>query len=64
MAGHSGNVRPGLDFSAIEFRKQPNTPLKMASDRKMFNMKVVRLVKTVKIAFGHISIRGRLLPQK
>ena len=37
----------------------------MASNRKMFNMKVVRLVeKTVKIAFGLVSIRGRLPPQK
>ena len=38
--------------------------LKMTSDQKMFNIKVVRLVETVKIAFGLVSIRDRLPPQK
>ena len=33
--------------------------LKMTSDQKTFNMKVVRLVETVKIAFGLVSIRDR-----
>ena len=35
----------------------------MASDQKTFNMKVVRLVGTVKIAFGLVFLRGRFLPQ-
>ncbi len=35
----------------------------MTSDKKTFNMKVVRLIETVKIAFGSVSIRGPLLPQ-
>ena len=38
--------------------------LKMISDQKTLNMKVVRLVETVKIAFGLIFIRDRLPPQK
>ena len=38
--------------------------LRMTSNEKTFNMKVVRLVETVKIAFGLVSIRGRLTPQK
>ena len=38
--------------------------LKMTSNQKTFNMKVVRLVKTVKIAFGLVSIEDRLPPQK
>ena len=38
--------------------------LKMASNWKVFNIKVVRLIGTVKIAFGLIFIQGRLLPQK
>jgi len=38
--------------------------LKMTSDQKTFNMKIVRLVKTVKTAFGLVSIRDRLPPQK
>ena len=38
--------------------------LKMTSDQKTFNIKVVCLVETVKIAFGLVSIRGRLPPQK
>ena len=38
--------------------------LKMTSDQKTFNMKVVRIVETVKITFGHVSIRSRLPPQK
>ena len=37
--------------------------LKMTSDKKSFNLKVFRLVETVKIAFGLVSIRGCLLPQ-
>ena len=37
--------------------------LEMTSDKKSFKMKVFRLVETVKIAFGLVSIRGRLLPQ-
>ena len=37
---------------------------KMASNRKTFNMKVVRLVKMVKIASRLVSIRDRLPPQK
>ena len=37
--------------------------LKMTSGQKTFNIKVVRLVETVKIAFGPVSIRGRLPPQ-
>ena len=37
---------------------------KMISDQKTFNMKVVRLVETVKIAFGLVFIRDRLPPQK
>ena len=41
-----------------------NLTLKMTSDQKTFNMKVVRLVETVKIAFGLVSIRGRLALQK
>ena len=36
----------------------------MASNRKTFNMKVVRLVETVKISFGLFFIQGRLPPQK
>ena len=36
----------------------------MASNRKTFNIKVVCLVETVKIAFGLVSIRDRLPPQK
>ena len=36
----------------------------MTSDQKTFNMKVVRLVETVKIAFGLFFIRDRLPPQK
>ena len=40
------------------------TTLKMAFDEKTFNTEVVRLVETVKIAFGLISIQGRLSPQK
>ena len=36
--------------------------LKMTSDQKTFNIKVVRLVETVKIAFGLVSIRDRLPP--
>jgi len=36
----------------------------MASNQKTFNMKVVRIVETVKIAFGLFSIRGRLPPQE
>ena len=38
--------------------------LNMISDQKTFNIKVVRLVETVKIAFGLVSIRDRLPPQK
>ena len=38
--------------------------LKITSDKKTFNIKVVRLVETVKIAFGLVSIRDRLPPQK
>ena len=38
--------------------------LKMTFDQKTFDRKVVRLVETVKIAFGLVSIRGRLPPQK
>jgi hypothetical protein len=34
----------------------------MASDEKVFNMKVVRNVETVNFAFGVIFIRGRLWP--
>ena len=30
--------------------------LKMTSDKKTFNMKVVRIVETVKTAFGLVSI--------
>ena len=36
--------------------------LKVTSNRKTFNIKCVRLVKTVKFAFGLIFIRGRLWP--
>ena len=32
--------------------------------KKTFNMKVVHLVETVKIAFGLVFIRSRLPPQK
>ena len=38
--------------------------LKMTFDQKTFSMKVVRLVETVMIAFGLVSIRDRLPPQK
>ena len=38
--------------------------LKMTSDQKTFNMKVVRIVETVKIAFGLVFIKDRLPPQK
>ena len=38
--------------------------LKMTSDQKTFNIKVVRLVEMVKIAFVLVSIRDRLPPQK
>ena len=38
--------------------------LKMTSDQKTFNIKVVLLVETVKIAFGLVSIRSCLPPQK
>ena len=41
-----------------------NLNLKMISDQKTFNMKVVRLVQTVRIAFGLVSIRDRLPPEK
>ena len=37
---------------------------KMTFDQKTFNIKVVRLVETVKIAFELVSIRDRLPPQK
>ena len=79
MAGHSRNDHPGfgflrgwpdtpgvfvrvLDFSAADFGKQPKTPSKWPLI-KTFNMKVLRLVEIVKIAFGLVSIRGRLIPQ-
>ena len=38
--------------------------LKMTSDQKTFNIKVVRLIETVKISFGLVSIWDRLPPQK
>ena len=38
--------------------------LKMTSDQKTFNMKVVRIVETVKIAFVLVSIQDCLPPQK
>ena len=38
--------------------------LKMTSDQRTFNMKVVRLVETVKIAFRLVFIQDRLPPQK
>ena len=38
--------------------------LKMTFDQKTFNIKVVHLVETVKIAFGLVSIRGCLPSQK
>ena len=38
--------------------------LKMISDKKSFNMKVVRLVETVKIAFGLVFIRDGLHHKK
>ena len=79
MTGYSGKNHPGFDFlcgwpdtpgifvrvlnfAAVDFGKQPKN-LKMASDQKTFNMKVVRLVETVKIAFGLVSIQNRLLPK-
>ena len=37
--------------------------LKMTSDQKTLNIKVVHLVETVKIAFGLVSIRDHLLPR-
>ena len=63
MARHSGHVRPGFEFRCCRLRKTAETPLKMASDQKTFNMKVVRLIETVKIGFGLVSIRDGLLPQ-
>ena len=36
----------------------------MTSDQKTFNIKVFRRIETVKIAFGLVSIRDRLPPQK
>jgi hypothetical protein len=41
-----------------------DSALKMALNQKRFNIKVVHLVETVKIAFGLVSIRDSLLPQK
>ena len=38
--------------------------LEMIPNEETFNMKDVRLVKMVKIAFGLVSIRGPLPPQK
>ena len=38
--------------------------LKITSYQKTFNIKVVLLVETVKIAFGLVPIRGCLPPQK
>ena len=52
-----GSVRDSL-FCATDLT------LKMTSDQKTFNIKVVRLVETVKIAFGLVSIRDCLPPQK
>ena len=63
MAGHSGGVCPGFGFFCRRLWKTTENSFKMTSDKKMFNMKVVRLVETVKIAFGLVSIRGCLLPQ-
>jgi hypothetical protein len=64
MAGHSGDVCPGFGFFCRRLRKTAENSLKMTSDQKTFNMKVVRLVETVKIGFGLVSIRDRLPPQK
>ena len=36
----------------------------MTSDQNMFNLKVVHLIEMVKIAFGLVSARARLPPQK
>ena len=42
-----------LNFAAADFGKQPNTPSRWPN-----------LIETVKIAFGLVSLRGCLLPQK
>ena len=63
MADHSGDNHRVLNFSAADFGKQPKTPSRWPQIKKTFNMNVVRLIETVKIAFGLVSIRDRLRPQ-
>ena len=63
MNGHSGHVSPGFEVGCCRLQKTAENPFKMASDQKTLNMKVVRLVEMVKITFGLVSIRDRLLPR-
>ena len=50
-----------LNFAAADFVKQPKPPSRWPQIKKL--LKVVRLVETVKIAFGLVFIRDRLLTQ-
>ena len=60
MAGHSVDVRPGFRFLCHTLRKTAENPLKMASDQKLFNIKVVRLDEAVDFDIKHVKIRGRM----
>ena len=55
--GRSPDVRTA--FSTTDFRTTRNT-INMASDRKVFNMKVVRLVEVVDFDIKTILLRVRM----
>ena len=56
--GQTGNCM----IESIRSKRWPRGVFSMASNQKTFNMKVVRLVETVKFAYGIIFIRGHLWP--
>ena len=60
-AGQSGQSSgcPDTFFCCRLYKTARNTP-NMASDKKVFNMKVVRLVEAVDLDIQNVQIRGRM----